>query len=143
MFLIQLIEFVRAFDVFYMIEREIRGNIAICSLNRGITNALNAKMVQSIKNEFDELKDKPDIGGVILRSSNFNFYSIGLDIPELFPLSREEFTKFFQSFTELCVEILKFPKPVVTMLSGHTMFLPPSRCRRYFWALKTQTHLLL
>ena len=109
------------FGVFLMIEREIRDNIAICSLNRGITNALNANMVQLIKNEFDELKDNPDIVGVVLRSSNFKFYSIGLDIPELFPLSGEEFTSFFQSFTELCVNILEFPKPVVTTLSGHTI----------------------
>lgn len=104
-----------------MIETEIQDRIAICSLNRGVTNALNANMIQSIHKEFDEIEKNPNIHGVIIRSSNSKFYSIGLDIPELFPLSSEEFTNFYQDFSQLCVKILTLPKPVFTVISGHAI----------------------
>ncbi|MHA1945061.1 MAG: enoyl-CoA hydratase/isomerase family protein [Candidatus Hodarchaeales archaeon] len=104
-----------------MIQTDIQDNIAICSLNRGVTNPLNASMIQLIHDELDKLGKMQDIHGVILSSSNSKFYSIGLDIPELFPLSPEEFTEFFQNFSQLCVKLLSFPKPVITIISGHTI----------------------
>jgi len=104
-----------------MIQTDIQDNIAICSLNRGVTNALNANMIQSIHDEFDKIGKMQEIYGVILTSSNSKFYSIGLDIPELFPLSQREFTNFFQNFSQLCVKILSFPKPVIATISGHAI----------------------
>ncbi len=104
-----------------MIQTDIRDKIAICSLNRGVTNALNRNIIQVIHDELDKFGKMQDIHGVILTSSNSKFYSIGLDIPELFPLSIEEFTDFFQNFSQLCVKILSFPKPVITTIPGHAI----------------------
>jgi enoyl-CoA hydratase/carnithine racemase len=104
-----------------MIQTEIRDKVAICSLNRGVTNALNANMIHLIDDEIDKLGKMQDIHGVILTSSNSKFYSIGLDIPELFPLSQKEFTEFFQNFSQLCVKILSYPKPVITTINGHAI----------------------
>ena len=104
-----------------MINTEIQNNIAVCSLNRGVTNALNANMIHLINDELDKVETIQDVHGVILTSSNSKFYSIGLDLPELFPLTREEFTNFFQNFSQLCVKILSFPKPVIAVINGHTI----------------------
>lgn len=104
-----------------MIQTDIQNNIAICSLNRGVINALNANMIHLIHDELDKVGKMQNVHGVIIKSSNSKFYSIGLDLPELFPLSREEFTKFFQDFSQLCVKILSFPKPIIATISGHAI----------------------
>jgi len=104
-----------------MIQTDIQKNIATCSLNRGVTNPLNANMIHTIHDELDKVEKMQNVHGVILTSGNSKFYSIGLDLPELFPLTREEFTKFFQDFSQLCVKILTFPKPVIAMINGHAI----------------------
>jgi enoyl-CoA hydratase/carnithine racemase len=104
-----------------MIQTNIQDNVAICSLNRGVTNALNTNMIQLIHDALDKLDKMQDIHGIVITSGNSKFYSIGLDIPELFPLSQQEFTEFFQNFSQLCVKLLSFPQPVITIISGHTI----------------------
>ena len=104
-----------------MLKTDILNRVAICSLNRGVTNALNVDMIQKIHYELDKLENNSNIYGVILTSSNTKFYSIGLDIPELFPLSEKEFKIFYQNFSLLCVKILSFPKPVIAVINGHAI----------------------
>ena len=107
--------------MFNLIQTDIQNNIAIFSLNRGVINALNANMIHRINDELDKVEKMQNVHGVILTSSNSKFYSIGLDLPELFPLTDEEFTKFFQDFSQLCVKILSFPKPVIASINGHAI----------------------
>ena len=104
-----------------MIQTDIQNKIAICSMNRGVINALNADMIHKIHEELNKVETMQNIHGVILTSDNSKFYSIGLDLPELFPLTQEEFTTFFQDFSQLCIKILSFPKPVIAMITGHAI----------------------
>jgi enoyl-CoA hydratase/carnithine racemase len=104
-----------------LIQIKTHQKVAICSLNNGVTNAINADMIQRIGDTLDEFENNQEINGVLITSSNSKFYSIGLDIPELFNLLPEEFTEFFQDFSQLCVKILSFPKPVIAAINGHTI----------------------
>jgi enoyl-CoA hydratase/carnithine racemase len=57
----------------------------------------------------------------VLASSNDKFFSIGLDIPQLFKLSRKDFTRFYKAFNRLCVDLYSFTKPTVAAISGHAI----------------------
>ena len=44
-----------------MIQTDIQNNVAICSLNKGVTNALNADMVHKINDELDKVEIMQDV----------------------------------------------------------------------------------
>lgn len=98
---------------------ESKGSVRILSLNRGVTNALNTNFINQISENLNKMRDDPNVKGLVLSSSNEKFFVIGFDIPNLFPLSIEEFTEFYSLFNELCLELYTFPKPVVAAIAGH------------------------
>lgn len=94
-------------------------HIAIAKLNRGVTNAINLELIKELSGTLQKIKDDPDTHGLVLTSSNEKFFSIGLDIPWLFPLSREDFTSFYKAFNRLCIDLFTLPKPTVAAITGH------------------------
>jgi enoyl-CoA hydratase/carnithine racemase len=104
-----------------LIRKELKEGVAIVSLDRGVTNPLNLQLVTDLSKALAEIKDDPESRGVVLTSTSQKFFSIGLDIPWMYPLSREQFTRFYQAFNRVCMEIYTFPKPVVAALLGHAV----------------------
>ena len=95
--------------------------VSVMKLNRDVTNALNPTLIIKIGKIFKTLKEDPGVHGIVLSSSNDKFLSIGLDIPELFDLSREDFKKFYHSFNQLCLNLYTFPKPIIAAITGHAI----------------------
>ncbi|MHA2298789.1 MAG: enoyl-CoA hydratase/isomerase family protein [Candidatus Hodarchaeales archaeon] len=102
-----------------MIEVENYEEIGILKLNRGITNAINHELVKQLSGKLRMMKDNPDVHGIVLASSNDKFFAIGLDIPNLISLSREEFMSFYQSFNQLCIDLYTISKPTIAAITGH------------------------
>ena len=96
-------------------------NVSVIKLNRDVTNALNSTMLNKLGKILQKLKEDPGVHGIVLSSSNDKFLSIGLDIPELFDLSREDFKKFYHSFNQLCLNLYTFPKPIIAAITGHAI----------------------
>jgi 3,2-trans-enoyl-CoA isomerase len=98
---------------------EQQDGVALVRLNRGVINAIN----QSVINELDEVlqvcKHDSAVRGLVLTSNNDKFFSIGFDLPALYPLPREEFGAFFRAFNLLCLDLFTFPKPIITAITGH------------------------
>lgn len=95
--------------------------VGILELNRGITNALNLQLVVELTQALQQMRQKTDIRGVVLRSSNEKFFSIGFDIPELLQLVRDDFRVFYHSFNKLCVHLYTLPKPTIAAITGHAV----------------------
>jgi enoyl-CoA hydratase/carnithine racemase len=95
--------------------------LAILELNRGVTNALNLQLVIELTEALQKVKQSEGMHGVVLRSSNEKFFSIGFDIPELFQLPRDDFHVFYHSFNQLCVRLYTFPKPTIAAITGHAV----------------------
>jgi len=95
--------------------------VAVVELNRGITNAINPKLISVLSTAMQELSSKSDVVGFVLTSSNTKFFSIGLDIPSVYDLSIVEFQEFYRAFTNLCLQILSIPKPVISAITGHAI----------------------
>lgn len=95
-------------------------NIATVSLRRGKVNALNDRVVAELRSCFRDLSIDPAVKTVILTGTG-KFFSFGFDIPQFLSYSKEEFTRYLQSFTDLYTYLFLFPKPVVAALNGHTI----------------------
>ncbi|MBW1748495.1 MAG: enoyl-CoA hydratase/isomerase family protein, partial [Deltaproteobacteria bacterium] len=61
------------------------------------------------------------VRGLVLGSSNEKFFSIGLDIPDLYPLDREDFRDFLRVFNRVCMDLYTLPKPTVAAITGHAL----------------------
>ncbi len=96
-------------------------NVLVVKLNRGITNALSLEMVTGLIEILQSARANPAVHAVILSSANDKFFSIGFDIPALFPLDRDDFFTFYRSFNQLSLELYTFPKPTIAALTGHAI----------------------
>ena len=96
-------------------------HVGIIKLNRGVTNAINGDLVSALDDAVKVQAADPNVLGLVLTSSNHKFFSIGLDIPSLFDLDEKEFRSFYQSYNQMCLGILTFPKPLIAGITGHAI----------------------
>jgi enoyl-CoA hydratase/carnithine racemase len=94
--------------------------IAVLKLNRGKVNAFNGPMVREFQTLLDDTAADGSVRGLVI-TGHGKFFSFGLDVPELYPLTREDFTGFLQAFTRLYMTLYMYPKPVVAALNGHVI----------------------
>jgi len=100
---------------------EYRDNVAVLKLNRGVTNPINPQLLKELSEGLREVKENTAIHALIIASTNNKFFSIGLDIPELFDLSREEFTVFYKTFNRVCIDLYTLPMPTISAVTGHAI----------------------
>ncbi len=104
-----------------MINIESHESVRVLRLNRGVTNAINLEMVNNLAKNLKQLRDDSDVKGIVLSTSNEKFFAIGFDIPELYELDEKEFSVFYRSYNQLCLDLYTFPKPTVAGLLGHAI----------------------
>lgn len=98
-----------------------RDGVAVVRLNRGVTNAINLELVEELAAALEKIEHDSEVHGTVLTGSNDKFFSIGLDLPELFPLSRRDFEVFYRAFNRVCLRLYTHPKPTVAALTGHAV----------------------
>jgi len=103
------------------ISLETQDKVAILRLDRGITNSMNLELVRELGESMSKLRIDPGVQALVLTSVNDKFFSIGLDIPGLFSLPREEFAFFYSFFNQMCLELYTFRKPTVAAITGHAI----------------------
>ena len=94
--------------------------VAILTLTRGKVHALNEEMVDHLLARFTELIEDPETKAVVLAGEG-SFFSFGLDVPELYDYSPEDFTRFLTKFTALYLDMYRFGKPLVAAINGHAI----------------------
>ncbi len=102
-----------------MITMDVRDNVAVVKLNRGVTNALNLELLETLAETLRKVKQDSSVHALVLGSSNNKFFSIGWDLPGLYDLKREEFILFYNLFNRTCLDLYTMPKPVIAALTGH------------------------
>ena len=106
-------------EEFVTIEHQ--NQVAILKLNQGVTNAINGDLVQALDSALKSQAADLAVRGMVLTSSNNKFFSIGLDIPNLFALDEKDFRSFYQSFNRMCLSMLTTSKPLVVGITGHAI----------------------
>jgi len=104
-----------------LISVEFLDKVALINFSHATTNAINLELITELRRLLGEINANPDIKGLVLTSNNQKFFSIGFNIPQLYDLSPEEFTGFYQSFNQTCIELLVFPKPTIAAITGHAI----------------------
>lgn len=104
-----------------MIRMERRDDVMVLQLDRAVTNALNLQLIRELAQGLQGVRDDPNVRGLVLASTNDKFFSIGFDIPGLFDLSRDDFTRFYQAFNSFCMDLYTLPKPTVAAITGHAI----------------------
>jgi enoyl-CoA hydratase/carnithine racemase len=104
-----------------MIDLTYDDTVAVLSLNRGVTNALNLACVRELAETLHRVAVDPQARAIVLTSANNKFFSIGFDIPQLFDLSQEDFATFYRAFNKTCMALYTHPKPTVAAITGHAI----------------------
>ena len=91
---------------------------AIVRMNRGKVNAINAEMVRELREVFHALKEDASVKGVILTGQP-HYFSAGLDLIELIRYDQDQIRGFFTAFGGLYLDLVQFPKPFISAISGH------------------------
>jgi 3,2-trans-enoyl-CoA isomerase len=92
---------------------------AIVQLKRGKVNAINHQMVKDIRETITTLQADESIGGLILTGIP-HFFSAGLDVIELYDYDETTMRQFLTDFSEMHVELVRFPKPLICAINGYS-----------------------
>ncbi|MGK0389009.1 MAG: 3,2-trans-enoyl-CoA isomerase [Maribacter sp.] len=98
---------------------EVKDNYMIVQMNRGRSNPINAEMVAEIRTLLKKVENDPNIQGVILTGQR-NFFSVGLDVIELYHYNETEMANFWDGFIDMIGDLARFPKPLISAITGHS-----------------------
>ena len=101
------------------IKVNIKDKIAVLSLNRGRSNAINAEMVAELHQMVKNIENDDSIAGLILTGKD-GFFSAGLDLIELYNYDEETIKNFWIDFLDLVTTFCSFKKPMIAAISGHS-----------------------
>ena len=101
------------------IKVNIKDKIAVLSLNRGKSNAINAEMVAELNQMVKNIENDDSIAGLILTGKD-GFFSAGLDLIELYNYDEEAIKNFWINFLDLVTTLVSFKKPMIAAISGHS-----------------------
>jgi enoyl-CoA hydratase/carnithine racemase len=104
-----------------LVSLEKNKNIAVIQLSHKTTNAISQELVEELAEVVGSVKADDSLRALVLTSANDKFFSIGFDIPSLLPLEQEQFSAFYRSFNQLCLDLYTFPKPTVAAIKGHAI----------------------
>jgi Delta3-Delta2-enoyl-CoA isomerase len=101
------------------IKVTVKDQLAIITLDRGKSNALNREMIIELGDMLKNISSDSNIGGVIITGKD-HFFSAGLDLIELYNYSEEEAKSFWNIFLQFTADITAFKKPLVAAINGHS-----------------------
>jgi len=101
------------------LQLTIKDKLAVLTLHRGRANAINAEMVAELTRAINDLAEDDTVGGVILTGQE-NFFSAGLDLIEIYDYDEKKIRDFWTDFLDLPKALVKFNKPLVAAISGHS-----------------------
>lgn len=94
-------------------------NYAIIAMQRPKVNAINFQMVEELRTVFKDMDADEAIRGVILMGMP-HVFSAGLDLVELYGYDKDKMREFFIAFGSMHVEMVKFSKPFICGVTGHS-----------------------
>lgn len=105
-----------------LVKSDIRDSIAIIQISRPeALNALNKDVVTRLGAVLQEVRQSPEVRGVILTGEGEKAFVAGADIKELSSLSRQEATNLARNGQILFKSIEDCPKPVIAVIIGFAL----------------------
>lgn len=101
-----------------LIKVTVKEKIALITLDKGKTNAINLAMVTELKDIFQSIEKDDNVSGVIL-TGHGDYFSAGLDLVELFDYSEDQLKSFWEQYFSLIYILASFKKPLISAVNGH------------------------
>jgi enoyl-CoA hydratase/carnithine racemase len=92
---------------------------SIAQLDRGKANPINLQMIQELTDLVKNISHDNQVKGLIITGKE-GYFSAGLDLLEMSKYNKTEMQYFWKNFTEMMLELVKFPKPLIAAISGHS-----------------------
>ncbi|HWL43734.1 MAG TPA: enoyl-CoA hydratase/isomerase family protein [Ilumatobacter sp.] len=100
---------------------EMRGRVAVVTMNTNPVNAQNRAFFADVHEAFDRLEADHRDAPVVITGTNARF-SAGLDLGEHFPLfarHRDEVAAWFADYRATNMRLFTYPRPTVAAVNGH------------------------
>lgn len=91
--------------------------VALVRLNNGVTNAVNPVLVADLDKALDEVQQAGY--KALLLAGGPKFFSIGLDLPALLQLKRDDMAQFWYDFDTIIARLYAWPTPTLCAYQGH------------------------
>ncbi|WP_185218570.1 enoyl-CoA hydratase/isomerase family protein [Sphingobacterium mizutaii] len=101
------------------LNTQVSENICYIQLDRGKSNAMHLEMIEEITTTFRSLKEDSSVFAVVLQGKE-GFFTSGLDLITLFQYDEAQMKAFWEKFIDLIEELVSFPKPFITAVTGHS-----------------------
>ena len=95
------------------------GAIAVVRMEAPKGNAMDRAFLGDFKKLFDEVENS-DARGVVLTGKG-PFFSVGMALPELLPLSRDDMRTFLGDVSCTLARLMSLPIPIVAAVNGHAV----------------------
>lgn len=103
-----------------MIKSIKRGNYQILELNRGKANPINTEMVLTIRQMLKDLEQDDATRAIIWKGNTDGYFSVGLDLKELYQHNEEEIIHFWENWDAMVYELAAFSKPMIACVNGYS-----------------------
>jgi enoyl-CoA hydratase/carnithine racemase len=94
-------------------------HVVVVSLANGAANPLSVALFMELEMALEQVEKSSDVIGMIFTSESKKFLSIGLDIPSLFPLNKQEFLEVYRALNRTSFRLLTLKIPTVCAITGH------------------------
>jgi len=101
------------------IKTKVEDHILHILLDRGKSNAMHLELVDELIKVVMDAKNDPAVEGIVLTGKE-HFFSSGLDLITLYDYDRDQMDVFWRAFMMLIKELVSFPKPAVSAITGHS-----------------------
>jgi 3,2-trans-enoyl-CoA isomerase len=101
------------------IQVTIKDRLALITLSRGKSNALNREMITELSDMLTNIESDENIGAAVITGKE-HFFSAGLDLIELYDYDEAEAKSFWHLFLNFVSKITAFKKPLIAAINGHS-----------------------
>lgn len=95
-----------------------KDNYGIIQMDRDKANPMNHELVAEMRIALRNFSEDDNIQGAIINGKE-NFFSAGLDLPELYTYDERQFEKFWRNFMDFVSDLVAFDKPLIASINGH------------------------
>jgi len=98
------------------VNLEAHDALAVLRLNNGVTNAISPELADDLAKALN--RTKSEFKGMVLAGGD-KFFCIGLDLPALLQLDRQDMIEFYARFTQVILDLYTLPVPTACAINGH------------------------
>lgn len=92
----------------------------ILQFNRGKANPMHTDFIKELREHIARIEADPNTRGVILTGNTPGYFTVGLDLKELYHYDEEQIEEFWTHWDAMVMELTCFPKPMIAAINGYS-----------------------